>query len=470
MMLAVDVENGLKKFFTVVFITAGLSLLSACGHSNMRPEGGLANAHGEGGLLNGPPPQNPVASNETDLPKSSLDQAILGVHLQNKEFDIPVVYNQEVENWVEYFTGPGHRYFSFYLERMGEYKTIIEPKLKAANMPLDLIYLAMIESGFSTQAKSYVGAVGQWQFMRSTGRHFGLRADWWVDERRDPAKSTDAAIDYLRNLHDEFGSWELAAAAYNSGGGRIRNAIRKLHTHDFWEIARNRRALRRETKDYVPKMMAAAILGKNPELFGFHSVTEDARWQNTTEVVIPKAENLRVIARAANLDLGDLRSLNPELTHCCTPPKSGPYSLRVPKGEAATLIMTAIAAGEIGRYKNFQRHVIRRGDTLSRIAINQHVPVEAILAINDLQSARRLKPGTEIMIPEGGSSQRTASHENRIIASEPKAPPGRKHVLYVVQKGDTLSGISQRYSVRVDQIRAWNSLHHSKFLTTRQAS
>jgi membrane-bound lytic murein transglycosylase D len=312
----------------------------------------------------------------------SLDGEIAGVKLQNKNFDIPVEFNDEVENWVEYFKGPGRRHFAVYLERKAKMEPVILPRLREAGLPQDLIYLAMIESGFSTAAHSPAGAVGPWQFIRSTGRLFGLQQDWWKDERRDPYKSTDAAIQYLGRLHDEFGDWRLACAAYNSGELKIRRAISRLGTKDFWTIVRNRRALRRETKDYVPKMMAAAIIGKNPEQFGFGAAPKDTSLVDVEEVKVPKAENLRTIAQVAKISRDELLELNPELLRCCTPPQKGAYTVRVPKGESARLLLAAVGAGEIGHYAGFRRHVIRRGDNLSTIAAHSGVPVAAILAIN----------------------------------------------------------------------------------------
>jgi membrane-bound lytic murein transglycosylase D len=391
-----------------------------------------------------------------------------GIKLQNKNFDLPVVFNDEVKNWIGYFTGPGRKHFAVYLERKARMEPVIMPKLKEAGLPQDLIYLAMIESGFSTAANSHAGAVGPWQFIRSTGRLFGLKADWWLDERRDPIKSTGAAISYLGRLHAEFGDWALACAAYNSGEQKIRNAISRLHTRDFWTIARNRRALRRETKDYVPKMMAAAIIGKNPEQFGFKSFPVDPSLTQYAEVKIPRAENLRTIAKIAKVDREEIAALNPELLRCCTPPQRGAYTIRVPQ-QAAAQVIAAVDSGEIGRYAGFQRHVIRRGDTLSRIAANSGVPTEAILSMNDIRSVRALKPGTELVIPERGRSV-ASHHRGRVLASvdaQPAKftpPKNSSSVTHVVQRGDTLYGISKRYAVRIEEIRRWNSLRRSKIL------
>ena len=449
--------------FAVLFLS-----LSACGGMG-RKGGGLFGTKGEGGLLNteGRSPTEMAADAITGAESAhqSLDGDVHGVRLQNKSFDIPIVYNDEVEQWIDYFTGSGRKHFSVYMERKARMEPVILPKLKKAGVPQDLIYLAMIESGFSTSAFSHAGASGPWQFIRSTGRLYGMDSNYWIDERRDPHKATDAAIAYLSTLHAEFGDWWLACAAYNSGEGKIRKAIAKLGTKDFWEIAENKRALRRETKDYVPKMMAAAIIGKNAEQFGFQTYPQDKVLVEFEEVLIPKSENLRTIASVANVDRDTLAMLNPELLRCCTPPQKAAYRIRVPKGEPARLLEAAIDEGTIGRYANFHRYVIRRGDNISKIAKAHGVPQEAILSMNEVRTVRALKPGTELVIPERGknpypNSRYVASYEGRHY----KVPKGAKAVYHVVQKGDTLYGISNRYGVKVDKIRSWNGVGSVKKL------
>lgn len=447
---------------------AGLALVfSSCSgsRSGLKPQGGLFSAKAEGGLL-GTSARSPAeyASGTGSSTDGSLDGEVLGILLQNKEFDIPVVYNEEVLDWMQYFTGVGRKHFAIYLERMARFEPIIRPKLKSAGLPEDLIYLAMIESGFSTSAKSHAGAVGPWQFIKSTGKLFGLRVDWWIDERRDPVRSTDAAVEYLSRLYAEFGDWQLACSAYNSGEMRIRNAISRLGTRDFWTIARHRRALRRETKDYVPKMMAAAILAKNAELYGFKRFPVDHSLVEVEEVSIPKSENLRTIANVAGVSRDSLVQMNPALLRCCTPPQKESYKIRVPK-ESASLVVAAVDAGELGRYANFRRHVVRAGDNISKIAAKHGVPVQAVLSMNDVSSVRRLRPGTELLIPDGGSNRAIASNAKRIQKAKAKAPDNQhKVVTYVVRKGDTLYGISRRYDVRIDDVKRWNDLSRAKKL------
>ncbi|NDD91219.1 hypothetical protein EBZ37_03950 [bacterium] len=196
------------------------------------------------------------------------EMVVLGVKLQNTSFDFPVTLNSRVEFWVDYFTGRGRKNFERYLERSEFFIPYIQPILRQNGMPEDLVYLAMIESGFNNHARSHAKAVGPWQFISATGKRYGLMVNWWVDERRDTRKSTLAAVEYLRELYSMFRSWELAAASYNAGEAKIARAIRRYGTKDFWSLARHA-FLRQETRDYVPKIIAAAIVAKNRTQFGF---------------------------------------------------------------------------------------------------------------------------------------------------------------------------------------------------------
>ncbi len=202
------------------------------------------------------------------LPKQNLDIVVQGIKLKNKNFDFPITINSQVEHWVDYFCGKGRSYFQKYLERSEFFIPYIAPLLKQNELPEDLVYLAMIESGFNNLARSHARAVGPWQFMASTGKHYGLMVNWWVDYRRDIRKSTLAAAKYLKDLYQIFQSWELAAAAYNAGETKVARAIQRFGSKDFWLISRHR-FLRPETRHYVPKIIAAALIAKNREQFGF---------------------------------------------------------------------------------------------------------------------------------------------------------------------------------------------------------
>lgn len=232
---------------------------------------------------------------QTNTPKPSMTQynelIVQGVKLKNTSFDYPITVNSRVNYWVDYFTGRGRKHFVKYLERSEYFIPYIVPLLKQNNMPEDLVYLAMIESGFNNFARSHAKAVGPWQFISATGKRYGLMVNWWVDERRDIRKSTLAAVEYLKDLYAMFGSWELAAAAYNAGEAKIGRAIQRYGTKDFWTITRQK-FLRPETRDYVPKIIAAALVAKNRELFGFEPSRHE---KHNDEVVAGDGTVVKVI-------------------------------------------------------------------------------------------------------------------------------------------------------------------------------
>ena len=250
-------------------------------------------------------------------------------------WDIPVVWNASVERFVDLFSGEQSDRMALYLKRSGRYEGMIRSKLRERGMPEDLLYLSMIESGFNPNARSRVAAVGLWQFMAPTARDYGLRVDGYVDERRDPEKSTDAALRYLQDLYDHFGSWNLAAAAYNSGQGRVARAMRQEtgaergSEADFWRI---RDRLPRDTREYVPLMFAAALVGKDPARYGLDRVE---RWLPlpTDTVDVPGGIDLGRVARDTGVAEEDLRTLNPQLVRGVTPPGRS-YPVRVPDGRA----------------------------------------------------------------------------------------------------------------------------------------
>jgi soluble lytic murein transglycosylase-like protein len=237
---------------------------------------------------------------------------VRGIKLKNTKFDFPVTINSRVEYWIDYFTGRGRGYFAKYLERSEFFIPYIAPVLKQNNMPQDLVYLAMIESGFNNLARSHAKAVGPWQFISATGKRYGLMVNWWVDERRDVRKSTLAAVEYLRDLHGMFNSWELAAASYNAGEAKIARAVQRFGTKDFWVIARQR-FLRPETRDYVPKIIAAAIVSKNRTQFGFE---ESHLAPSADEAIAGDGEVVKVIKTdkpEEQLDPADQKGLVAEL-------------------------------------------------------------------------------------------------------------------------------------------------------------
>jgi membrane-bound lytic murein transglycosylase D len=245
-------------------------------------------------------------------------------------FDIPVTYNHRVSNWIRYFQNEGRVSFRIWLEKSSRFLPIIETELTKAGLPKDLSYVAMIESGFNPRASSHAGAMGLWQFISPTGSRYGLKIDWWIDERRDFAKSTAAAISYMTDLYDQFRSWYLVAASYNMGENGVRRLIAKHGTNNFWELA-DRGALPRETTDYVPKILAAMLISKAPALYGFRDLSYFMPMAFES-MNVPGGIELTNLANYLGVSEKYLQDLNPELIKGFIPRDVRSHSIRVPKG------------------------------------------------------------------------------------------------------------------------------------------
>lgn len=245
-------------------------------------------------------------------------------------FDIPVTYNNRVSSWIKYFQTEGRKSFKTWLERSSRYVPVLEDDLQRAGLPQDLVYLAMIESGFRPDAASHMGAIGLWQFIAPTARHYGLDIAWWIDERRDFEKSTKAAIAYMKELNGEFNSWYLVAASYNMGETGVRRLIKRHDTNNFWELA-DKHALPRETTDYVPKIIAATLIAKAPALYGFRDLDYQVPLSFDT-VRVPGGTDLVNLASYLGVSGKCLMELNPELTRGFIPREVKGHQIRVPKG------------------------------------------------------------------------------------------------------------------------------------------
>jgi membrane-bound lytic murein transglycosylase D len=280
-------------------------------------------------------------------------------HLQ---FDIPVIDHPLVDVYIDYFTGRGRWFFENWLARAARYIPIMQPILEAKGLPKDLVYLAMIESGFSARAISTAAACGYWQFIRSTGKIYGLQADMWIDERRDFIRATEAAADYLGELYKQFGNWHLAWAGYNAGDGRIRRAMAKYGASDFWTLIEHRNSLAKETKHYVPKIIAAAIVAKDRERYGFTAIQPESPLI-FEEVKVADAIDLKVLAEKLSITAEQMRDLNPALLYDITPP-GRTMAIRVPQGRAAEAT-SIIAELPVTERLTYAQHKVRKGDTLS---------------------------------------------------------------------------------------------------------
>ncbi len=310
---------------------------------------------------------------------------------------VPMTLNRNVTAFIHYFQTRGRGHFERWLERSESYMTMLRSILKENGLPEDLSYIALIESGLNPKAKSRANAVGMWQFIKGTGKRYGLRVDWWIDERMDPEKATVAAARYFKDLYGQFGSWYLAAAGYNAGEGRILRAVKKHGTEDFWELASYRRPLKRETKEYVPKYLAAMLIAKDPVIYGFDE-QDFSQPIAYDKVRLSQATDIRVIADAAGTTVDEIKRLNPELLRWFTPPNYPDYEVKIPFGAKDTFDQNFSKLPSAERI-SFLTHKVKRGDTLSKIARRYNTSIDPILFLNNIKSKKRLRTGTVIMVP-----------------------------------------------------------------------
>ncbi len=375
-------------------------------------------------------------------------------------FDFPVVENDKVRYFVDYYTGRGKKTFTRWLERSGRYLPLMRQIFAEEGLPQDLAYLAMVESGFNDRAYSWAHAVGPWQFIESTGRGYGLQGDWWRDERRDFEKATRAAARFLKDLHARFdGDWYLAVAAYNAGGGKISQAISKYNTRDFWELARGK-FLQAETKNYLPKLLAVLLIAKEPEKYGFGDL--DYHEPLDYEVVeVPTATDLELIAGLCEVSYEEVKQLNPELMRWCTPPGVENYQVRLPAGSRKGFL-EKYAGIPANRRANYKHHKIKPGDTLLALAQRYNIRVADIVALNRISNPRALRVGTDLILP---------LHKNfsRLPIEEMKDDYVRtRRRTYTVRQGDSLWKIAQRFDVSEKELRVWNRLGWSNLLRPGQ--
>jgi membrane-bound lytic murein transglycosylase D len=416
-----------------------------------------------------PPPTGNQSVSSLDLPISdeANDDFILVVLPEDRpkpkpEFDIPIVINAKVEQFIQYFQTRGRKPFSNWLARSERYIPFMRNLLKESGLPEDLVYLALIESGFNPYAYSRAKASGPWQFIYLTGKRYGLISNWWIDERRDPEKSTLAAAKYLKDLYDMFECWYLAAAGYNAGERKIATAMKRYRTEDFWELTKYR-YLKRETKDYVPQMIAAALIAKDPEKYGFVGIEyqEPLRYE---KVKVPEVTDLRLIAQACEVNLDEIKELNPELSRWCTPPNFPDYEIKIPFGkkELFSKNFQTLYSGE--RFQ-FKTHVVKKGDSFSKIARRYRVDLEPILEMNRLSKKSRLSVGMNLLIPlpkdQGPKPDRMAKKKSGGMDHGSKPV---QTVTYTIKKGDTLWSIANEMGVNLGALSRWNNLYPEKKL------
>lgn len=310
-------------------------------------------------------------------------------------YDFPITINGQVEYYLDFFTNRHRKTFARWLARSARYLPMIKEELAKAGLPLDLAYLPMIESGFNSSAISRASAVGTWQFMRATGKYYGLTVNDYVDERRDPVKSTKAAAAYLAKLYKDFDSWHLAVAAYNAGEGRIKKALKQSDSESFWELAQSQ-YIHSETKLYVPQLIAAIMIAKDPEKYGFIGIDYDEQLDYET-VHVPRGTPLKAVALACHLPEDKIIALNRHLSRAITPPSETDYPLRVPPGNTE-LILKNLPRVRPVTIIDFNTHEVKRGETLTTISRQYKLSKTTLLKANNLEQ-ERLSLGQHLRIP-----------------------------------------------------------------------
>ena len=329
------------------------------------------------------------------------------------QFSMPLIENDRVRYYIDFFCGKMRGFFGHALARSGKYIPMMASVLQEAGLPEDLVYLSLIESGFAPAATSKAKAVGPWQFIRATGIRYGLRIDNWVDERRDPVKSTRAAAAYLKDLHQQFGEWFLAAAAYNAGERKVETALQRSQTNNFWSLSQ-KTSLKQETRNYVPKFIAAALIAGAPEKYGFSDLVYEAPF-DYDKVITHRPLTLHTIANLARTTVGNIKELNPELLRNVTPPSEGGFSLRVPSGSGEIFNQTYKAQFDSTGVK-VVNYTVKKGETVAAIAKRYHQRVSQIMEANDLKTPQ-LRVGQQLLIVLDGHQETPAQQPSARASS-----------------------------------------------------
>jgi len=407
------------------------------------------------------------------FPKPEADAettAAVQADLAETEHDVPIPQNPRVLAYVELMQGRLRDYIAESLTRGTKYLPMIQSVFRAEGLPLDLAYIPVIESGFKTNALSKASAKGPWQFMKPTAREQGLKLDWYIDERSDPEKATVAAAKYLKQLYKTFnGDWHLVLAAYNGGLGRLQRAMKRSGRDDFWALSATSKYLPRETREYVPLILAAIVVSKNPAQYGF-DITPAAPIAYE-KVALPRAIDLRRVAEWTGTSIDEIQTLNPELRRWTTPVRYPEYEVKVPVG-TADQFTNRLASASPSDFVSLNWYTVKRGETLSTIARKLRVGRSELADANNMSVKSRVRPGQDLIIPRAPATlmaartQRTAPSE---VASRSVAPPAsvpgavkatatNAPVTYRVKKGDTLSSIARLFDTTVDTIRNLNRI------------
>jgi membrane-bound lytic murein transglycosylase D len=427
-------------------------------------------------------PATPPASNATPPPDSDWLRAL-------KLPDFPVRWDPQVLRYLDYFKNDpkGRAVMSNWLRRAGRYRDVFDKVLARHGLPRDLFYLAMIESGFESAARSRVGAGGVWQFMPGAARAYGLEVSYWIDGRRDPERAADAAARYLKDLYVRFGSWYLVFAAYNAGYGAVLRSITNYNCNDYWELIKHESGLPWESSLYVPKILAAAIVGRNQAAFGFADVTPDPPFAYD-EVDVPAGTTLATVARAAGAKIEVVEALNPQLLRSRTPPERGMTKLRVPVGTAALYAENIDKARTVEKADKVDTVVLRFGETLDDVARARGLAVRELRRLNGVKDSAELRAGTAIVVPskkaavtsagkdrgqeapargkdddarEDAAKPAVAADDDTVLVAVPDRSfsyDGRERVFYRARDADSLDEIADAFGVRTDELCEWNNV------------
>jgi membrane-bound lytic murein transglycosylase D len=407
---------------------------------------------------------------------SAATKQVVADDLQSTDHDIAIPLNTRVLSYVELFSGRLRGYLQEGLSRGARFLPMIQDVFRAEGLPLDLAYVPLVESAFKPDALSRAKAKGMWQFMRGTALENGLKHDWYIDERAEPEKATRAAAKYLKTLYSSFGDWHLALASYNGGPGRVQSAIRRSGGQkDFWKLSASKRYLPRETRDYVPLILAAMIIARNPAQYGMDLEPAPSGTPNFEKVTLPVAVDLRRVAEWVGTPVQTIQVLNPELRRWTTPIRAKDYELKVPEG-TAEVVRARLA--EEGDSSNLTWHTVRKGETLLSIARKLKVNRADLAEANYLSVKSRVTPGQQLIVPRAPTLLLAARTDNPpppvetkrtdpvltasvsvpARVSETPAAQSQSKVVYRVKKGDTLASIARIFQTTVASLKKWNSL------------
>jgi membrane-bound lytic murein transglycosylase D len=445
---------------------------------------------GTGDVPEAAPPVSPSAAAKPVSPSAAAPDSDWLRSLKLPE--LPIRWEPQLVRYLDYFKNDpkGRAVMGSWIRRAGRFRELVERTLQKHGLPTDLIYVAMVESGFETGARSRVGAGGMWQFMPGAARAYGLEVSYWMDGRRDPERATEAAACYLKDLYVRFGSWPLVFAAYNAGYGAVLKSITRYNTNDFWELLRHEAGLPWESSIYVPKILAAAIVGHNLQAFGFADVTPDGPFA-FERVEAPPATTLAAIARAAGTKGEVIAALNPHLLRDRTPPDRGPVPVRIPPGWqgnfAEALERSRSAADKL------ETVVLRFGETLDEVARARGMSTRELRRLNGVKDSAELRAGVTIVVPgrrppakqdrngdrkEDRDGDRkddrgdrataarerdgeTGAGEEQIVVAVPDRAwsyEGRERIFYRTRDADTLDEIAETFAVRAEDLIEWNNL------------